>query len=113
MSWQQEYAQKYEQYLHKNWTPDGGRKTFRQMVEDGIAKMPPLISRSMAKMVDEVPKLMWSVDEIAEQTGLSKQFLRSEIRLGHLPVRRFRRRVLVATEDFDHYLETGSPGNKK
>jgi len=53
-------------------------------------------------------RLAWSLDEIAESTGLSLGFLRKDVRRGALPVRRFGRRVLVLKEDLENYLIKGS-----
>ena len=50
------------------------------------------------------PKLAYSVEEISEQTTLSKAFLRNEIRAGHLKVKRCGRRVLILKDDFMNYL---------
>jgi excisionase family DNA binding protein len=49
-------------------------------------------------------KMAYSVDEISEQTTLSKAFLRNEIRAGNLKVRRCGRRVLILKDDFMNYL---------
>lgn len=50
------------------------------------------------------PKLAYSVEEISEQTTLSKAFLRNEIRAGRLKVQRFGRRVIVLAGDLSAYL---------
>ena len=52
-------------------------------------------------------KLAYSVEEISEQTTLSKAFLRNEIRAGHLKVKRCGRRVLILKDDFMNYLNRG------
>ena len=49
-------------------------------------------------------KFAYSVEEISEQTTLSKAFLRNEIRAGHLKANRFGRRVLVLSENLRNYL---------
>ncbi len=49
-------------------------------------------------------KLAYSVEEISEQTTLSKAFLRNEIRAGKLKVKRCGRRVLILKDDFMNYL---------
>ncbi len=49
-------------------------------------------------------KLAYSVEEISEQTTLSKAFLRNEIRAGKLKVKRCGRRVLILKDDFMDYL---------
>ena len=56
-------------------------------------------------------RLAWALGEIAECTGLSLAFLRSEVRAGRLPVRRFGRRVLVKDDDLQVYLDLGSSGS--
>ena len=50
-------------------------------------------------------KLAYSVEEISEQTSLSKAYLRNEIRDGKLKIKRFGRRVLVLNEDLQAYLK--------
>ena len=49
-------------------------------------------------------KFAYSVEEISEQTTLSKAFLRNEIRAGKLKVKRCGRRVLILKDDFMNYL---------
>lgn len=49
-------------------------------------------------------KLAYSVEEMSEQTTLSKAFLRNEIRAGKLKVKRCGRRVLILKDDFMNYL---------
>lgn len=49
-------------------------------------------------------KLAYSVEEISQQTTLSKAFLRNEIRAGKLKVKRCGRRVLILKDDFMDYL---------
>jgi excisionase family DNA binding protein len=49
-------------------------------------------------------KIAYSVEEISEQTTLSKAFLRNEIRAGKLKVKRCGRRVLILKDDFMDYL---------
>lgn len=55
-------------------------------------------------------KVAYSVDQIAEATSLSKAFLRKEIRLGRLKVRRFGRRVVILDTDLADYLERRGDG---
>ena len=57
-------------------------------------------------------KLAYSVEEISEQTTLSKAFLRNEIRAGKLKVKRCGRRVLILKDDFMNYLN-GENTNEK
>ncbi len=52
-------------------------------------------------------KLAYSVEDISEQTTLSKAFLRNEIRAGKLKVKRCGRRVLILKDDFMNYLNEG------
>jgi excisionase family DNA binding protein len=59
----------------------------------------------MLKMVMEKQRLAYSVEEISEQTTLSKAFLRNEIRAGKLKVKRCGRRVLILKDDFMNYLD--------
>lgn len=54
--------------------------------------------------ITEQPKMAYSVNEISEQTTLSKPFLRNEIRAGRLKVNRFGSRVLVLAENLQAYL---------
>jgi excisionase family DNA binding protein len=58
------------------------------------------------------PRMAWGLGEVAEFTGLSLGFLRNEVRAGHLPIRRFGRRVLVRDEDLKAYLDRGSQGGE-
>jgi excisionase family DNA binding protein len=57
-------------------------------------------------------KIAYSVEEISEQTTLSKAFLRLEIKRGKLKISRFGRRVIVRDEDLREYLATGSGGGQ-
>lgn len=57
-------------------------------------------------------KLAYSVEQISEQTTLSKAFLRNEIRAGKLKVKRCGRRVLILKDDFMDYLN-GENTDKK
>ena len=66
----------------------------------------------MLEIITEKTKIAYSVEEIAEQTSLSKAFLRLEIKHGKLKVKRFGRRVLVRDEDLREYIANGSDGNK-
>jgi excisionase family DNA binding protein len=56
-------------------------------------------------------KIAYSVEEISEQTTLSKAFLRNEIRAGNLKANRFGRRVLVLSENLQNYLNKGENEN--
>jgi excisionase family DNA binding protein len=49
-------------------------------------------------------KFAYSVDDVSEQTSLSKAFLRNEIRAGNLKISRFGRRVLILHSDLQNYL---------
>jgi len=55
-------------------------------------------------------RLTWSVQEIANATGLSKNFLRYEIKRKNLKGQKFGTRVLVLEKDLETYLENGSKG---
>ena len=57
-------------------------------------------------------KIAYSVEEISEQTTLSKAFLRNEIRAGKLKVKRCGRRVLILKDDFMNYLNGESKDEK-
>lgn len=58
-------------------------------------------------------RLAWGLSEVSQATGLSVPFLRSEVRAGRLPVRRFGRRVLVRDDDLKTYLSNGSDRQRK
>ena len=58
----------------------------------------------MLEIITHKPKMAYSVEEISEQTTLSKAFLRNEIRAGKLKVKRCGRRVLILKDDFMNYL---------
>ena len=55
-------------------------------------------------ITEKQEKIAYSVEEISEQTTLSKAFLRNEIRAGKLKVKRCGRRVLILKDDFMNYL---------
>jgi excisionase family DNA binding protein len=52
----------------------------------------------------QAEKLAYSIEEIADQTSLSKAYLRGDIRAGRLRVRRFGRRIVILAEDLRAYL---------
>jgi excisionase family DNA binding protein len=54
-----------------------------------------------------VTKRAYSVEEVSEQTSLSKPYLRNKIRDGELPVSRLGRRVLILSEDLEEFLKRG------
>jgi hypothetical protein len=56
-------------------------------------------------------KKAYSVPELTRLYPLSLGFLRGEIRLGKLRVRRFGRRVLILKEDWDSYVTRGDVGS--
>ncbi len=66
----------------------------------------------MLDTILEKSKMAFTVEEIAEQTTLSKAFLRLEIKRGKLKVKRFGRRVVVLYEDLRNYIDNGSDGGK-
>ena len=55
-------------------------------------------------VMESKQKIAYSVEEMSEQTTLSKAFLRNEIRAGKLKVKRCGRRVLILKNDFMDYL---------
>lgn len=59
----------------------------------------------MTTVSETKEKMAYSVDEISDQTTLSKAFLRNEIRAGNLKVNRFGRRVLILNDDLQAYLK--------
>ncbi len=67
----------------------------------------------IANVIETKEKMAYSVDEISEQTTLSKAFLRNEIRAGKLKVKRCGRRVLILKSDFMNYLNEGETKNEK
>ena len=66
----------------------------------------------MISVLEKKEKMAYSVEEISEQTTLSKAFLRAEIRIGRLKIQRFGRRVLILNEDLQTYLK-GENKNEK
>ncbi len=58
----------------------------------------------LERITEQQNKLAYSVEQISEQTTLSKAFLRNEIRAGKLKVKRCGRRVLILKDDFMDYL---------
>lgn len=52
----------------------------------------------------DLQKMAYSIEEIAQQTSLSKPFLRLEIKRGRLNAKHFGRRVLVLSQDLKNYL---------
>jgi excisionase family DNA binding protein len=52
-----------------------------------------------------LPRLTYSIGEIAESLGVSEGFVRLEIQRGKLDTRRAGRRVLVTKASFDQYLD--------
>ena len=60
-------------------------------------------------MPDTKRRLAYSVDEIAEATGLCQALVRRRIRQGALPARRDGARVLVLHDDLQDYLRTLPP----
>ncbi len=62
--------------------------------------------------VTQSQRRTWSVQEIANITGLSKNFLRYEIKRKNLKGQKFGTRVLVLEKDLETYLENGSKGSE-
>ncbi len=58
--------------------------------------------------IDEksVHRRAWSVHEVCERLGVSRNFLLGQIRLGSLRARRLGRRVVILAEDLDQYLKS-------
>lgn len=67
----------------------------------------------MIDVITEKQKIAFSVEEISEQTTLSKAFLRNEIRAGKLKVKRCGRRVLILKNDLMNYLNEGEKEDEK
>lgn len=59
----------------------------------------------MLEVTADLQKMAYSIDEVAQQTSLSKPFLRLEIKRGQLTAKHFGRRVLVLNEDLKNYLK--------
>ncbi len=55
-------------------------------------------------VIQNVEKRAYSVEDVSEQTTLSKAFLRKEIREKKLKIQRFGRRVIILREDLEEYL---------
>ncbi len=53
-------------------------------------------------------RLAWGLEELAKATGLSKSFLRLEIRREKLKVLRLGRRILVRADEVERYLSRTS-----
>jgi excisionase family DNA binding protein len=51
------------------------------------------------------PRNSWSITEVAERNGLSKQFVRNEIAAGRLKAKRLGRRVVVPVSSEREWLE--------
>lgn len=58
----------------------------------------------MLEVTGDLQKMAYSIDEVAQQTSLSKPFLRLEIKRGRLNAKHFGRRVLVLNQDLINYL---------
>lgn len=69
-----------------------------------------IIENQLSQESVTLSKLAYSIEEISEQTSLSKAFLRLEIKRKKLKIRRFGRRILVRNEDLLEYLAAGSDG---
>ena len=71
-----------------------------------------LLNLTESKANKTLPKVSWTLLEIAEATGLSLSFIRYEVKRGNLPIKKFGRRILVLNQDFNNYMENGSEGGK-
>ncbi len=58
-------------------------------------------------------KMAYSIEQISEQTSLSKAFLRLEIKRGKLKAGKFGRRVLISANSLKSYLNEGENENEK
>ena len=56
-----------------------------------------------------VNRVAWSVSEVAASTGLSRGFVRGEIKRGHFRTRRAGRRGLVLDKELHRYLNDDAP----
>lgn len=63
---------------------------------------------SVAQATITSGKRGFSVEDISEQTTLSKAYLRNKIRDGSLKATRFGRRIVVLSEDLEVFLKNGS-----
>jgi excisionase family DNA binding protein len=54
--------------------------------------------------VTNVERRAWSIAEVSERLGVSRNFLLGHIRGGLLRARRLGRRIVILTEDLDAYL---------
>ena len=71
------------------------------------------VNKMIQNVTETRERIAFSVEEVSEQTSLSKAFVRNEIRAGHLKVKRCGRRVLILKEDFMNYLNNGEKQNEK
>lgn len=60
------------------------------------------------KRLRSVPKIAWSLDEIAAATSLSYAGLRREINAGRLVIKKVGRRTIVLNDDFQAWLALSS-----
>ena len=63
--------------------------------------------------IDKREKLAYSVDEVSEQTSISKSYLRNAIRDGRLKVSRIGRRVIIRHDALEEFLKQGEQQNEK
>lgn len=55
--------------------------------------------------VTKLERKAWSIAEVCERLGVSRNFLLGQIRDGLLRARRLGRRIVIVNEDLDHYLD--------
>lgn len=58
-------------------------------------------------VTEQQNRMAYSIKEAAQQTTLSKEYLRLEIKRGKLKARRIGRRILILHEDLQAYLKRG------
>jgi excisionase family DNA binding protein len=70
----------------------------------------------MLQTATNTERKAYSVADVAEQTSLSKSFVRNEIRAGRLKAKNIQRRVIILDSDLQNYLENQpdwTPGESK
>jgi excisionase family DNA binding protein len=92
-----------KQLIHKEV-----KKLVREEVAKALTKASASNNAATTNNNGNKTKTAYSVEEAAEILGLSKAFLRNEIRDGNLKIQRFGRRVLILSQDFQNYTQNGS-----
>lgn len=62
-----------------------------------------MIGATLAKVTSQ-DRRAWSIAEVSQRLGVSRNFLLGHIRAGRLRARRLGRRVVILSEDLDTYL---------